>query len=294
VRWNDTFLDEFTTGPYVLARTGSARPILDCALRFTAGMYSRGQTQCLSFSGPFKHLKLGKGGAILTDSAEDAAWFKRARFSGRRECSYHDDNFDMLGWNCYMHPLIAAQGLLLMGQFLRADGSRALNADLSIRFPDLSRFPIYTQLDSGWLDAINHLSADGFNMIAEHAPWIAEMIQRETGKTRAELRKMARAIDVPTLLPSRELAPQHLGAQSFQVTPEEADKIGAGLLRDPNIGRNSVGRAVADSVPIPGSKYHAVEITPDGSVARSPAPIRYVVDPAREPWPGYNEFRGAP
>ena len=41
----------------------------------------------------------------------------RARFSGRRECSYHDDNFDMLGWNFYMMPELSARGLLMMSQF---------------------------------------------------------------------------------------------------------------------------------------------------------------------------------
>lgn len=35
--------------------------------------------------GPYKHLKLGKGGTILTDNEEAYKWFKRARFSGRNE-----------------------------------------------------------------------------------------------------------------------------------------------------------------------------------------------------------------
>ena len=39
----------------------------DSALRFTAGMYIPNTFMCLSFTGPYKHLKLSKGGAILTD-----------------------------------------------------------------------------------------------------------------------------------------------------------------------------------------------------------------------------------
>jgi len=115
----------------------------DSALRFTAGMYIPGTFMCLSFTGPYKHLKLGKGGAILTDDYKAYLWFKRARFSGRRECSYHDDNFDMIGWNFYMMPDIAARGLLLMGQFYNLDGTLKKNKDLEMLYPDLSQSKAY-------------------------------------------------------------------------------------------------------------------------------------------------------
>jgi hypothetical protein len=71
-------------------------------------------------------------------------WFKRARYSGRRECSYHDDNFDMLGWNFYMIPELAARGLLLMNQFYK-EGKPLSNTDLELPYPDLSKFEIYTK-----------------------------------------------------------------------------------------------------------------------------------------------------
>lgn len=119
--------------------------VIDSALRFTADMYESGTHTCLSFTGPYKTLKLSKGGAILTDSYEAMLWFKRARFSGRRECSYHDDNFDMLGWNFYMMPELAARGLLLMNQFYIMDGTKKHNADLELPYPDLSKFEIYKQ-----------------------------------------------------------------------------------------------------------------------------------------------------
>jgi dTDP-4-amino-4,6-dideoxygalactose transaminase len=117
--------------------------VWDSALRFTAGMYLPGTHMVLSFTGPYKHLKLGKGGAILTDDYQAYLWFKRARYSGRRECSYHDDNLDMLGWNFYMMPEIAARGLLLMGQFYDMDGNPKENKDLELPYPDLSRFEVY-------------------------------------------------------------------------------------------------------------------------------------------------------
>ena len=130
-------------GPYQLKPT----KVWDSALRFTSNMYMPNTHMCVSFTGPYKHLKLGKGGAILTDDYGAYMWFKRARFSGRRECSYHDDYFDMIGWNFYMMPEIAARGLLLMTQFYNMDGSPKQNEDLELPYPDLSKYPIYTQYD---------------------------------------------------------------------------------------------------------------------------------------------------
>jgi dTDP-4-amino-4,6-dideoxygalactose transaminase len=119
--------------------------VWDSALSFTADMYRKGQHLCVSFTGPYKHFKLSKGGAILTDSLEAYHWFKRARYSGRRECSYHDDYLDMIGWNFYMMPELAARGLLLMNQFYNLDGSKKHNEDLELPYPDLSKFDIYRQ-----------------------------------------------------------------------------------------------------------------------------------------------------
>lgn len=117
--------------------------VWDCALRFTGGMYEPGTFQCLSFTGPYKRLKLGKGGAILTDDYEAYLWFKRARFSGRRECSYLSDSFDMLGWNYYMMPEIAARGLALMPGFYDAKGNPLELEDVEKEYPDLSAYPVY-------------------------------------------------------------------------------------------------------------------------------------------------------
>ena len=117
--------------------------VWDSALRFTSDMYMSNTHMCVSFTGPYKHFKLSKGGAILTDSHEAYLWFKRARYSGRRECSYHDDNFDVLGWNFYMMPELATRGLLLMNQFYNIDGSKKQNEDLELPYPDLSKFEIY-------------------------------------------------------------------------------------------------------------------------------------------------------
>jgi dTDP-4-amino-4,6-dideoxygalactose transaminase len=119
--------------------------VWDSALRFTSDMYIPKTHMCVSFTGPYKHFKLSKGGAILTDSHEAYLWFKRSRYSGRRECSYHDDHFDMLGWNFYIMPELSARGLLLMNQFYNMDGTKKHNEDLELPYPDLSKFEIYTK-----------------------------------------------------------------------------------------------------------------------------------------------------
>jgi dTDP-4-amino-4,6-dideoxygalactose transaminase len=119
--------------------------VWDSALKFTSDMYIPNTHMCISFTGPYKHFKLSKGGAILTDSHEAYLWFKRARYSGRRECSYHDDYFDMLGWNFYMMPELAARGVLLMNQFYNLDGTKKHNEDLELPYPDLSNFNVYKQ-----------------------------------------------------------------------------------------------------------------------------------------------------
>jgi dTDP-4-amino-4,6-dideoxygalactose transaminase len=117
--------------------------VWDSALCFTYDMYKPNTHMCISFTGPYKHFKLSKGGAILTDDYDAYLWFKRARYSGRRECSYHDDHFDMLGWNFYMMPELATRGLLLMNQFYNTDGTPKHNQDLELPYPDLSKYDIY-------------------------------------------------------------------------------------------------------------------------------------------------------
>lgn len=140
VGWNPV-KGETITGAYQLEGSN----VWDSALTFTADMYKKETHMCISFTGPYKHFKLSKGGAILTDNLKAYHWFKRARYSGRRECSYHDDNLDMLGWNFYMMPELAARGLLLMNQFYNMDGTKKHQQDLTLPYPDLSKFKVYNQ-----------------------------------------------------------------------------------------------------------------------------------------------------
>lgn len=134
--------ESYLTGAYYLQPT----KVIDSALRFSADMYIPGTFMCLSFTGPHKHFKLNKGGAILTDNKEAYEWFKKARFSGRSECPYHDDDFDnnpVVGWNFYMMPEVAAQGWHMMPGLYNEDKSKKRNADLTLKYPDLSKFKLW-------------------------------------------------------------------------------------------------------------------------------------------------------
>jgi hypothetical protein len=117
-------------GEYQLKPT----PVWDSAKRFTSGMYVPGRMQCLSFHIK-KHLKLGKGGMILTDDEEAVKWLKKARYEGRTAgYQYHDDDVEFIGWNMYMTPQQAAHGLALMQNFPKDN-------------PDIPENPPYKRLD---------------------------------------------------------------------------------------------------------------------------------------------------
>ena len=80
-------------------------------------MYQPGTHMCLSFHIK-KHLKISKGGMILTDDKDFVSWARKARYEGRSEgVRYQEDDIDVLGWNMYMTPQQAAHGLSLMQNF---------------------------------------------------------------------------------------------------------------------------------------------------------------------------------
>jgi dTDP-4-amino-4,6-dideoxygalactose transaminase len=130
---------KFKASPPILrgAYDLSPSPVMDSALRFTRGMYKEGKYMCLSFTGPKKILKLGKGGCVLTDDSAAAAWLKKARYNGRNPMSHLADSFDMLGWNFYMSNETAARGLVLLAGMHE-------NEDIAQEYQDLSQYPIYS------------------------------------------------------------------------------------------------------------------------------------------------------
>jgi dTDP-4-amino-4,6-dideoxygalactose transaminase len=118
-------------------------PIWDSAKRFTSGMYMPNTFMCLSFHIK-KHINIGKGGMILTDNKDAVEWFKKARYEGRSEKFYKEDDIDMLGWNMYMTPQQAAHGLALMQNIPKS------NPDLDEHgngYRDLKEFTVFKDIE---------------------------------------------------------------------------------------------------------------------------------------------------
>jgi len=113
-------------------------PIWDAAKRLTSGMYVEGQFMCLSFHIK-KLLPIWKGGMILTDNAEAADWFKKARYEGRSEKFYKEDDITFHGWNMYMTPQQAAQGLAMFQNYSVEGGD--LGEENGYR--DLTEFTVF-------------------------------------------------------------------------------------------------------------------------------------------------------
>ncbi|UCD04117.1 MAG: DegT/DnrJ/EryC1/StrS family aminotransferase [Candidatus Woesearchaeota archaeon] len=133
---NVVFTDESWEGIYAF----DPFPIIDGAKRFTSGMYEKGTYHCLSFHAA-KHLKIGRGGAILTDNKDARDWFKLARFDGREEgfipCEQED--FTVAGWNFYMTPEQASRGLWLMSTMPKYNKDLPNEPD----YPDMSKMSIF-------------------------------------------------------------------------------------------------------------------------------------------------------
>tara|TARA_Y100000768_G_scaffold385972_1_gene373295 strand:- start:834 stop:1484 length:651 start_codon:yes stop_codon:yes gene_type:complete len=100
-------------------------PIIDSATRFTKNMYKKKSLMCLSFHHR-KHLPIGRGGMILTDSKKAYNWFKKARYDGRDlKTSYIKDRFTSPGWHMYMTPEQAYHGIKLLKKFKDINPNKA-------------------------------------------------------------------------------------------------------------------------------------------------------------------------
>ena len=87
--------------------------IIDSATKFEKDMYQKKTLTCLSFHHR-KHLPIGRGGMILTDSKKTYNILKRLRYDGRNmNKRYTHDNFKIMGYHMYMTPEQAAFGLKL-------------------------------------------------------------------------------------------------------------------------------------------------------------------------------------
>ena len=113
-------------------------PIYDAAKRLKKDMYIPGTYMGLSFHIK-KLLPIWKGGMILTDNAEAADWFKKARYEGRSEKFYKEDDITFHGWNMYMTPQQAAQGLAMFQNYSAEGGDLGEHNG----YRDLTEFTVF-------------------------------------------------------------------------------------------------------------------------------------------------------
>lgn len=128
------FIDLEWKGNYII----DPIDVVDSARRFTKGMYEAGSLYCLSFH-ETKHLSVGDGGMILTDSKDAYEALRQMRFDGRTPgLSVFEDDFIFPAHHCHMKPDVATKGLMLMAAM------KDFNEDLPEKYPDLSQHKIFT------------------------------------------------------------------------------------------------------------------------------------------------------
>ena len=135
-----TFEDMSWSGIYQLKPLA----IYDGAMRFQRNMYIKDSLHCLSFHMK-KHIKIGRGGMILTDNKDAVEWLKLARFNGRNPVYHDNDTFKLIGWNMYMPSYDAARGLWLMATTSETD------LDIQGDYPDLSLYNFNGNVSGGRL-----------------------------------------------------------------------------------------------------------------------------------------------
>lgn len=110
---------------YDCAKAWQDKPMLG-----TSGLY------CLSFHGK-KEIPIGRGGMIITNDGEAAAWLRKARYDGREGVPFDQERIASVGWHMYMLPEQAARGMTLMD--LWPNG-----VDIAPEvYPDLREMPVF-------------------------------------------------------------------------------------------------------------------------------------------------------
>lgn len=118
--------------------------IYDCATKFQKNMYVGGKNdlQCLSFQYR-KHLKIGRGGMIITNDKDAVRWLRMARINGRHEnVSQKDEQLEFIGWNMYMTPEQAARGLSLFEALIGYTKTLS-DCGSNETYPDISKQKVF-------------------------------------------------------------------------------------------------------------------------------------------------------
>ena len=113
--------------------------IIDAAVLWRRGSYIPNTFMCVSFQYR-KHLSLGRGGIILTDSKKDAIVLKKMSYDGRlSNIPWREQNIDTMGYHYYMTPETAALGLEKLPKAIKTKPTQWTVND----WPDLTKMEIF-------------------------------------------------------------------------------------------------------------------------------------------------------
>jgi len=113
--------------------------IIDAAVLWKKDSYIPNTLTCLSFQYR-KHLSLGRGGVILTDSEDAATILKKMSYDGRiPDVPWREQNIDTVGYHYYMTPETAELGLAKLPQAIKSKPKRWKIED----WPDLTKMEIF-------------------------------------------------------------------------------------------------------------------------------------------------------
>jgi len=129
------FVDDNWTGYYKIEGTN----IIDAATLWQKDSYVSDTFMCISFQFK-KHLKLGRGGMILTDNKEAVEALSRMRYDGRmNDRPWAEQDIDMLGYHYYMTPETAELGIQKFHEVKDMPAKLWCYTD----YPDISKMKVF-------------------------------------------------------------------------------------------------------------------------------------------------------
>jgi len=113
--------------------------IIDAAVLWKRDSFIPETFMCISFQYK-KHLNLGKGGIILTNSKKDAIMLKKMSYDGRiPNIPWREQNINTMGYHYYMTPETAEEGLKKLPTAIETKPKKWKVTD----WPDLTKMEIF-------------------------------------------------------------------------------------------------------------------------------------------------------
>ncbi|MAF37250.1 hypothetical protein CL622_09120 [archaeon] len=113
--------------------------IIDAAVLWEKDSYISGTHMCLSFQFQ-KHLSLGRGGMILTDTKKTFDTLKKMSYDGRLpNTPWREQNINSVGYHYYMAPETAMKGIEKLPKAMNTKPKRWSVSD----YPDLRKMEVF-------------------------------------------------------------------------------------------------------------------------------------------------------